>query len=164
MSLKLAWHESVFCLMPPAHSWKDKSSSNVTQPITEIERVCCYHVRCNPRRSIFHCSTLFKREHGYVDMLKNSRQWTAFWRSSPTNDSSLLTRRINWLFGQTNRLNAFGKRHWLSQPQQSDVVIISVLIKVSMPNNCTDCPLNCFCLGRYKLVVIAKNHSNFASL
>lgn len=97
-------------------------------------------------------------------MLQDARQRAAFRRPPPTYDRPRFPRGINRLFWQTNRLDAFSERNWLSQSQQSDVMIVSVLIKVSMPNDCTDCPLNCFRFGRYKLVVIAENHANLASL
>jgi hypothetical protein len=60
-------------------------------------------------------------------------------------------------------LDSLRKRHWLPKSQQSNVMIIRVLIEVAVSDDCTDRALNRFCLGCHKLIMISQYHANFAS-
>lgn len=78
--------------------------------------------------------------------------------------SSGFSRRIDRLLRKTNGLNTLRESHRLAQSQQCNVVIVSVLIEISVANNCAHSSLNRLSFGCHKLIMISEYHANFAAL
>lgn len=96
-------------------------------------------------------------------MLNDSRKRTALSRATPPDDGANISCGFASVLRQAYRFNGFRKIHRLSQLQQSDVVIVRVLIEAPMSDDGRHCPLDRLRLGREELIVIAQNDSDFVA-